>query len=475
LDIPPDEQIELKDWLFANIKGAKQAKKNWGKYICEAPGELVGKYAKGDTDRTKALYDFLYPSAVEYDMLEAYNRELRLTPVIIDMEKNGVRVSPEVHDELAKREHQFELCEKRIFRKVGEVNVGHGATLFKAMQEKGLVDNKKVEFTEKGNPRTGRDFVPLFCKDKRLVKDLELRSRLEKVIGTYLRPWAEAEDQWGRFYPYFKQTRGDTKGGTKTGRLSSNFQQVPKNPEESLGMPYLRNFILPDEKQVLVARDYSSQEIRILAHYAEGSLLQAYQNDPDMDPHNWVKGIIHDVAGLSLDRSHVKQANFLQIYGGGVPALSNNLQCSETLAKQILTAHKKALPEVKGLSKKLESQLKGGVLLRTWGGRLYDVEYGQSKLGQFEYLYYKLINLLIQGSAADQVKELMINYHYHPKRQGRIMLQVHDELINSVPRRNAKTQMSILTELMNDSTDWDVPMRSDGKIGDSWGSAKKVA
>lgn len=472
LDWPPDEMEELRDWIFANIKGAKAAKKNWGKYIAQAPGALVSKYAIGDVDRTFGLFGVLMDVIRDWGMMDAYRREQRLLPVIIDMEAAGVPISEKVHAEHKNQQARFEEVEKRIRRKVGDINIGHGATLYKAMTKRNLVDQKRVSYTEKGNPRTGRDQIALWCKDKCLVDDLGVRSRLVKVIGTYLRPWSMAHDRDGRFYPYFNQTRNPEDQGTRTGRLSSDFQQVPRKPGDDVDMPFLRNFITAEPGQILNSRDYSSQEIRILAHYAEGQLMEAYQTDPDMDVHDWVRELILNMVGLNLDRSPVKQANFLQIYGGGAPALSRNIPCPEDEARSILAAHRKALPEVKALSKSIEKMVKGGTLLRTWGGRLYDVEEGYSKLGRWEKLYYKLINVLIQGSAADQTKELMINYYNHPKREGRILLQVHDELMTSVPKRAQKRDMCLLRELMNDSTGWDVPMRSDGKTGETWGGAK---
>lgn len=54
LGIPPDEQDEVKDWILAHVP--KATKKTYGAFICEAPGELVGRYAVGDVDRTYALY-----------------------------------------------------------------------------------------------------------------------------------------------------------------------------------------------------------------------------------------------------------------------------------------------------------------------------------------------------------------------------------------------------------------------------------
>ena len=65
LDMPPDEQTDLRDWILKNVKEAGD--KNWGAYIAKAPAKLVGKYAKGDTDRTYALFT-LYFDVLDNDM-----------------------------------------------------------------------------------------------------------------------------------------------------------------------------------------------------------------------------------------------------------------------------------------------------------------------------------------------------------------------------------------------------------------------
>jgi len=56
LNMPPDEQEELRDWLVANVK--KATAKNFGAHISLAPGDLVGRYAVGDVDRSYKLYQY---------------------------------------------------------------------------------------------------------------------------------------------------------------------------------------------------------------------------------------------------------------------------------------------------------------------------------------------------------------------------------------------------------------------------------
>lgn len=63
LDMPPDEQTELKNWILENVKGSRES--SWGAHIAEAPGKLVGRYAIGDVDRTFKLFSFFIDAIME--------------------------------------------------------------------------------------------------------------------------------------------------------------------------------------------------------------------------------------------------------------------------------------------------------------------------------------------------------------------------------------------------------------------------
>ena len=85
--MPPEEQDELNNWIIKNIPNAKLEP---GAYICKAPGSLVGKYAKSDTDRTYALYHTLaprifVPKADYLNITDAFNREMQIVPIVIDL------------------------------------------------------------------------------------------------------------------------------------------------------------------------------------------------------------------------------------------------------------------------------------------------------------------------------------------------------------------------------------------------------
>lgn len=400
-------------------------------------------------------------------MHDAYLLERKLLPVVIDMEMSGVPLSSDIVHEQKYWQSEFNAGEEYLKHLTNGVKPGTKA-MFNKLRELKLIDESKIQYTPKGNPRYGREFLADLITDENLSQILQRRSKLQKVLGTYINPWAESFAQYGRFFPYFQQTRGDNDYGTRTGRFSSNLQQIPHVSHDS-SIPNLRKYIVPEPGHVILKRDYSSQEIRVSAHYAEGSIMKAFQKDPEMDVHNFVQKLIKTKTKRQLERRIVKTISFLKLYGGGPQKLADNLGVLISDAQSFFEAYDNALPEFKQLAVDVERQVRGGTLLRTWGGRLYDVEPPKIVNGKRREFYYKLLNILIQGSSADMSKHAMVRYWHHPDRKGRILLVVHDELVLTVPEEHAKSEMKLLKWAMEDQEGWDVKMLTDGKIGPSFG------
>jgi DNA polymerase-1 len=480
--MPPDAQTDLKNWLIANVHGATES--NFGEYISEAPGDLVGKYAESDTDMTYALFHTLASQVLDVprppngqSIADAYAREQRVLPIVIDLERRGICISENVHATREKLEDKFDLLDLQLSAYSGGEKPGSKA-MFNALRKKGLIDESKIQYTAKGNARYGKEFLAGMIKDKALLEILSLRSKLQKFIGTYLRPFSESAKLYdGKFYPYYNQTRSEDDYGTRTGRFSSNIQQLPKDSGTNFTlyaeddftiaeMPSVRSLITTsDPSWSIIRRDFSGQELRVTAHYAEGSILAAYQKDPMMDVHDFVDKLIQEKTGHHLSRTPVKMINFLKLYGGGPNKLAERLGIPLSQAQMFFQAYDTALPEFKGLMEDIEQLARSGKKIRTWGGRSYDVE--ESKDGR--EFYYKLGNVLIQGSSADMTKEAMCRYFYHPDRKGNLIMQVHDELICEVPDEYLDQEMQLLRWAMDEIPGWDVPLRSDGKFGKNLG------
>lgn len=476
----PDAQDELNSWIEKNV-----SKTNQGAYICNAPGDLVGKYAESDTDMTYALYITLQHQVFGQPVIEgkqnigdAYRREQLILPIVIDMESRGIGIADGVSKVCEKLEKRFELIDMQLSAYSGGKKPGSKA-MFQAFRDKGLIDEAKIQYTPKGNPRYSKDVIEDIVNDPNLLEVLKIRSKLQKLLSTYVRPFSVSSSKYkGKFFPYYNQTRSEGDYGTRTGRFSSNIQQLPKDSGANTDLigrkqvddlPSVRSLMVPSSpNKSFVKFDFSGQEIRVTAHYAEGKILKAYQDDPGMDVHSFVEDLIIEMTGYHLSRTPVKMISFLKLYGGGPKALAKGLQIEESKAREFFQAYDSALPEFKNLMKDIETLARGGTKIRTWGGRSYGVE--TSKDGR--EFYYKLGNILIQGSSADMTKEAMIRYHYHPDRLGDIVMTVHDEIVVEVDDEYIEQEAKLLKWAMDEIPGWDVPLLSDGCVGKNLANMK---
>jgi DNA polymerase I-like protein with 3'-5' exonuclease and polymerase domains len=126
----------------------------------------------------------------------------------------------------------------------------------------------------------------------------------------------------------------------------------------------------------------------------------------------------------------------------------------------------------------LTSMGRRGEPVRTWGGRLYYAETPRvaksgAREGEVLTFEYKLLNYLIQGSAADCTKEAIIRYHDVTPRASHMLVTVHDEINISAPKKEWEKEDKILKDAM-ESIKFDVPMLTDRKVGPSWGDLKEI-
>lgn len=477
LNLPPTEQEAVRDWLIEQKVVARNSK-GWGAYIAQAPGDLVGRYAIGDVERTYQLFHALHKSHKG----EAYDRERQLMPILLRNEQQGLRVDlGTLEADVGIYQSDLDRVEAYVRRvlKAPALNLDADRDLADVLQRREAVTT--WGYTATGQPSVAKDSLkPGHFKDPRLAAALGYRNRLKTCLSTFMEPWLRtAQETDGVIYPGWNQTRGE-RGGARTGRLSSspNFQNIPKSfedkndgyvhPKQIKGLrplPLIRRYILPDAGQSILHRDYNQQELRILAHFEDGALREAYTEQPRMDIHDYVRQQIKTAAGLSLERRAVKVLNFGMLYGMGLGKLAESLGISVDEAREIKQAQRRALPGVASLDGDLKRLGRSGQSLSTFGGRKYYCEPPQGDR-TFEY---KLLNYLIQGSAADCTKQALINYD-GLRKDGRFMLQVHDELNVSVPTAALASELELLREAM-ESVRFDVPMLTDAKVSSTnWGS-----
>lgn len=511
IGMPPEERDALREWLFDNRPDLTKGKsrKTWDKAIEHAkdiPGDVVGRYAIGDVVRTFELFKYYveHPIFNLGRMWDAYYREIKLLPLLLENEMLGIRINRTL---LEKDIVLYEKCittvENYIYSKIGKINLNSGPELAEALTRTGLID--ELPLTPSGKQSTAKDTLVTYCKDTSVVSALLYLGTLNTYMSTFMKPWYLASELDNRIYTRWNQVKsmygGEDLVGTGTGRLSSNpnVQNMPK-PEripklefvktpdvnskstlqlplslknKALPLPVLRSYIIPDEGYTLCGRDYSQQEFRIFAHFEDDVLLEAYKANPRIDFHDKATQIVNDHSGQTYSRWIIKQINLANLYSMGIGRLSEILKITYDEAKAILATFKKALPSVEYLKKLCYDIAKEGDFITTWGGRVYYCEPpGFHRKTKKEMTFeYKLINSLIQGSAADCTKEALINFGYATDRS-RMLLNLHDEILIQAKTKFVKQEMLKLKVAM-ESVKFDVLMLSEGEYGTSFGEMTK--
>jgi DNA polymerase I-like protein with 3'-5' exonuclease and polymerase domains len=271
--------------------------------------------------------------------------------------------------------------------------------------------------------------------------------------------------------------------GTRTGRLSStpNFQNIPKEfkqlwaddknpalPQAPVVLPPLplcRGYLVPmTSDEVIIDRDYSQQELRVLAHFEGGALQAAYVKDPWLDLHEFARQLINSMLGTSYERKVIKNTGFGLIYGMGVGSLAERNGTDVAMAKAVKDAYLKTFPGLKDMYAEMKRRAKDDEPIYTWGGREYYVEPPKIIHNRLCTYDYKMVNVLVQGSSACISKEALLRYAEAKPAHHRVMLTVHDEFAVSVPKAEQHQAMSQLRKAM-ESIELSVPLFSDGKSG----------
>ena len=502
LDMPPEERDAVEDWLVKNqpIPGIKigrgrNSKHPAGAYIAFAPGTLVGAYANGDVDRTEAIFRLLWQKNYDRAMSGAYDRERRLMACLLDMERQGVRVDlPRLRRDVASYQGWLAKIDVWLKKRLGregddDFNLDSGAQLVEAMVAAGVADLAKLGITAGGSVQTNKAAIAAGVTDAMIAAVLQYRAQLRTCVNTFLVTWlGMAEASGGFIFTTWNQVKGDK--GTRTGRLSStpNFQNIPKefqplfqaaksgghlpkSPWPDLPpLPLCRSYVIPyTDNDELADRDYSQQEPRILAHFEGGELLRQYQRNPWIDYHDNARDHLERIFKKKFDRKPVKNINLGIIYGQGVGSLAERNGQTVEETKELRNAIYALYPGLKDMYRDMTIRAKSKEPIRTWGGREYYCEPPKIINGRIMHFDYKMVNVLIQGSAADCTKEAIIRFYAARKSPlWRVLLQVHDELLLSVPKKDLVAAMECLRQCM-ESVEFEVQILSEGAVSkDNW-------
>jgi DNA polymerase I-like protein with 3'-5' exonuclease and polymerase domains len=454
--------------------------------LWKMPAMAVGFYAEQDAALTLKLWNYFKPTLIKENLLSVWQLEMELLPVLIRMREEGIRVDLDKAEVLKK---QFKTLENNLLKKIKdlantEVDIWAARSVAKAFDNVGV----KYDLTEKSkSPSFTTNW--LTNNEHPLAKLIKEAREINKLHSTFIDSILRYTHK-GRIHAEINQLRSDN-GGTVSGRLSysnPNLQQVPaKNKEYG---KLIRGLFLPNEGCKWGSFDYSQQEPRLVVHYSATTnksfggltgadvLIKAYQEE-DADFHETVAQM------ANIPRTQAKTINLGLFYGMGQAKLAKQLGITIEEAKKLLVAYDQKVPFVKQLANRVQEQAAKSGSIKTIKGRrcrfnLYEpkayglhlamtekeyiTEYG-SLASARRAMTYKALNRLIQGSAADQVKQAMLDCD---KLGHTPMLQIHDELCFNVESEDEEKEIKTI---MEKSIELSVPNKVDVAIGDNWGEA----
>jgi len=468
-------------------QGLKESASDFGvhpkKELWKLPAMHVGDYAEQDATLTLKLWHNLRPLLIKDEVRSIFELETEVLPVLVDITLKGINFNRAQCER-----HMAEMRRKETeILKYLKSQAGMQVDIWAAQSIAAAFDRLGIQYpkTAAGAPSFTKTFLD--THEHPMSKMILEARELNKTHGTFLEPYLKHSAKDGRIHTHFNQMRNE-EGGTVTGRLSAsnpNLQKVPAR-HEIIG-PMVRGLFLPEEGQVWAANDFSSQEPRLLVHYAAllglpgaEKMAQAYREDPNMDFHQMVA----DLAGIK--RKAAKTIGLGLMYGMGKAKLATQLDLPMDEASDLINTFHAKVPFLKGtvdaVMKRIEHPASGGSI-RTLLGRkcrfpLWEpVEWGVNKAlpreqAVIEYGVrikragtYKGLNRLVQGSAADQTKAGMVALH---KAGFKLLLQVHDEVALSVRNIDEAREAA---DIMAKAVTLEVPSRVDTEVGPSWGEA----
>ena len=466
--------------------------------IYRTPPRLTGPYAESDADLPLRIIPKQYTLLREQKLDRLFMRENKAIPLLIAMRRQGVTI------DLKKAEHMHGRLEievakqKDALKKLSgkEVEINSSASIARAF------DALKLRYTKtaKGNPSFTKSFLE--NSDYPIAKKIVEIRQLEKIKNTFIKSYLLDSHVDGKVFCQFHPLKGE-RYGTRSGRYSSstpNLQNIPMRDKKLAHL--VRGLFIPDPGHKRWRKmDLSQIEYRFLAHFAigEGSneVRALYNADPKTDYHAMIQTLIRDMTGVKLERIPAKTINFGLIFGMGKKTLSSALDLSMAKSEELFSAYHRGAPFVKATMDHYTQQaLEFGIITTItgrrsrfdtfepdgWGMREIRVPaltyekalrtYGPNIKRAFSH---KALNRVLQGSAADYLKEVMLQCLETGlfDETGVPRLTVHDELDFSDPGGKDK-YFDEIKRVFENAIKLRVPVLVEEEIGTDWGHLKKV-
>ncbi len=449
-------------------KGAKQLTFN------QIALEQAAPYACEDVDITLRLQDTLRPQVEREGRLAEVldHLELPLISVLSRIERNGVAVDAErLYEQSQQLEQRIRELESEAFELAGrEFNLGSPKQLGQILFEEQKIP--VIKKTPKGAPSTAEAVLEELALDYPLPKVIMQHRGLAKLKSTYTDKLPRLlNKKTGRVHTSYHQAV------TATGRLSSsdpNLQNIPIRTEE--GRKIRQAFVARPGYRI-VAADYSQIELRIMAHLSEDKgLLEAFAEERDIHT-----ATAAEVFGTSLQkvsgdqRRSAKAINFGLIYGMSAWGLARQLRIDRSQAQTYIDRYFDRYPGVARYMDRIRTQAaEDGFVETVMGRRLYLPEIHSQNRNRRQGAERTAINAPMQGTAADIIKQAMIDvdaWLAEGEFDALMVMQVHDELVFEVAEAQVERFIEQVQARMQAAASLSVPLIVEAQSGANWDEA----
>lgn len=457
-----DEEVQKFSEVFNKRKPVDIEIEEFGKYLV--------KRSRSIQKASKILESELKKNNLEVVLNEI---EMPLIEVLSSMEIEGIKISIDYFKSFEKElDERIENLKKKIFELAeGEFNLNSpkqmGEVLFLNL------NIPPVKKTKTGFSTDAEVLEKLKEQGYEIAKLILEYRGLSKLNTTYVSPLPKMVDSRDRLHTTFNQT------GTATGRLSSsepNLQNIPVRSED--GIKIRRGFIAK-EGYKLLGIDYSQIELRVLAEISKDeNLIIAYSKNEDL--HNLTARKIFNLEKEEKiereQRDVAKTVNFSVIYGKTPFGLSQELKITPSEATDYIKKYFDQYPKVRELEKKIVKFAEENGYVETYFKRKRIIDGINSKNRIIKNQAQRMaVNTVIQGSAAEVLKKVMIEIHKIIKNDDNIkmLLQVHDELIFEVRKEVAQEYKEKIEKVMKECVKFkNVQLEVNGALGDNWAETK---
>ncbi len=442
-------------------------------FVCSS---LLGYEPQGAAAQCAALWQ-LYPLMLARltaaQMTHLYTDvELPLVDVLIDMEREGVRIDV---DALQAYSHQLTeerlRIEQQIYDLAGmQFNIASPKQLGEVLYERLKVTDKPPRTATRQYSTAEEVLAKLATAHPVIPLILEYRS-LTKLVGTYLDSFPKLiNPATGRLHTVYNQTV------TATGRLSSsnpNLQNIPIRTER--GREIRRAFVARDSDHQLLAADYSQIELRIIAALAKDChMLEAFNSGHDIHAATAAKIYHLPIDEVSKDqRRNAKSVNFGIVYGISAFGLSEQLGIARKEAAALIEEYFTQYPDIRRfIDHSIATARECGYAQTLLGRRRYLPDINSRNAAARAFAERNAVNMPIQGTSADMIKLAMVRIHKALREQNlrtRMILQVHDELVFDLYRPEEAAVRELVVREMKQALPLDgLDIEVGVDVGDNW-------